>query len=289
MSVFYVDACCDLSRDHIKTLGVETVQNKFLLDKEQCVFDLESSPNLADIYEKFRAGVRLEGECLTVDEFEQVFDAALSQGENVVYVHCSSVLYDHTNNAQTAIQNLKAKYPKQSIWMFDTKGASVQSGLVCLEAAIRNKRGDVETDILADLDDFSQQTAFYFYANSFKNVCGNKINNLETNYGSLSLIKPLFAINEGGNVVCVNKSNGKKKAIVDLVEYVKNLGENVADFPIAIIHANCEKDALELRSKIVQLIGNDSKIWVEQAGPLTLSQIGQGALGIAFHAKKRIN
>lgn len=288
MSIIYVDECIDFSSSHIKTMGVEVVKTNYKIDDILYTCDSENPLDYTYIYTKFREGSKVESIALSDREYEEIFDLALSQGENVVYLHCSESVVEGVKNAHIALDRLRQKYPKRDIVDFDTKGLSVQSGLICLEGAIQSKRGMTDDSMLSSLVAFKEQTAFYFYANSFKNVYGNKINNLDSNYGSLSLIKPIFCVNDDGEIVCVSKSNGKNKAISDLVEFVKNYGENLADYPIAIVHTNCEKDALLLKSKLVQLIGNDSKIWVECAGASTLSQIGQGALGVAFHAKKRI-
>lgn len=288
MSIIYVDECIDFSQEHIKTMGVEVVKSNYRVDTKQCFCDYENPVDYTKIYQKFRDGAKIESVSLSVKEYEDIFDVALSQGENVLYFHCSKNVSDSIANAYIALNHLREKYPKRKILAFDTMGLSVQSGLVCLEGAIQNKRGLTDEEILSSLDTFKDQTAFCFYANSFKNVYGNKINNLDTNYGSMSLIKPIFSVGDEGKIECINKSNGKNKAITDLFEYVKTHGENLADYPIAIVHTNCEKDALLLKDKLVKLIGSDSKIWVECASVTTLSQIGQGALGVAFHAKKRI-
>ncbi len=288
MSIIYVDACCDFSASHLKTMGVEVVKNNYKIDDTMYYCDRENPLDYKNLYVSFKAGSKVESVPLSVQEYEDIFDIALSQGENIIYFHYSHALSDSIKNASVALKNLKTKYPKRKMTMFDTLGVSVQDGLISLEGAVQNKRGLEDEEILKNLNTFKNQTAFYFYANSFKNVYGNKINNLDTNYGSMSLIKPIFAVGDDGEIECVGKANGKKKAINDIVEYVKELGENLADFPIAIVHTNCEKDALELRDKIISIVGSDVKIWVENAGANTLSQIGEGALGVAFHAKKRI-
>lgn len=288
MSIIYVDGCIDFSRDHIKTMGVEVIKSNYKIDNVMYSCDAENPLDYIELYSKFKNGAKLENVVLSDKEYEEIFEVALSQGENIIYMHCSCNVSDGVKNAYLALDRLREKYPKREITTFDTLGASVQCGLICLEGAIQSKRGWLDKDMLMLLNTFREQTAFYFYANSFKNVYGNKINNLDTNYGSMSLIKPIFTVNDEGSIVCTNKSNGKNKAISDLVEYVKLYGENLADYPIAIVHTNCEKDAMLLKTKLVELIGNDSKIWVECAGADTLSQIGQGALGVAFHAKKRI-
>ncbi len=288
MSIIYVDECIDFSQAHIKTMGVEVVKSNYLVDGIPHFCDTENPLDYSTIYQNFKDGLKIESIPLSAKEYEEIFDVALSQGENIIYLHCSNSVSDGVKNAHLALDHLRIKYPKREITAFDTLGLSVQSGLICLEGAIQNKRGLIDKDILDSLNSFRDQTAFYFYANSFKNVYGNKINNLDTNYGSMSLIKPIFTVNDEGKIDCVNKSNGKNKAIADLVEYVKTYGENLADYPIAIVHTNCEKDAMLLKSKLVDLIGSDNKIWVECASVTTLSQIGQGALGVAFHAKKRV-
>lgn len=288
MSIIFVDECIDFSPSHIKTLGVEVVKSNYLVDGVLYSSESENPLSQIELYSRFRSGAKVESVSISAREYEEIFDVALSQGENIIYLHQTSAIGNSVKNAHTAIERLREKYPKRKILTFDTMGLSVQGGLICLEGAIQSKRGATDENIMASLSDFKNQTAFCFYANSFKNVYGNIINNLDTNYGSMSLIKPIFSVGDDGKISCTNKSSGKNKAISDLVEYVKIYGENLADYPIAIVHTNCEKDALLLKSKLVELIGSDSKIWVECAGAVSLSQIGQGALGIAFHAKKRI-
>ena len=286
MSLMYVDACFDLSNERIKTMGVEVVEQPYTLDSENFVTNINSDFQTNDFYKEVKSGKKLNSVTLTEANYKDAFLPALNQGENILYIHYSDFLSHGIKNMEKCAVNLRNEFPNQKIITFDTLGLSVQAGLIAYEGAVLHRRCVEDEEIIETLKDIREQTAFYFMVDNLKNVVGEKVSILQA--GNNALIKPIFAVDDNGDIVQVGKAQGKKKALLEMVEKVKELGENLVDYPIAIVHADCEKDALQLKEMLVGLLGSDARIWIEKASPISVAHVGAGAIGVAFHAKKRI-
>lgn len=281
MSLMFVDACFDFSKERVKTMGVEVIQQPYTLDS---VKYFTGSDN--DICKNLKDGSNLNSLAMTKEEYKYNFLPALNQGENILYVHYSDVFSNSIKNMQKCAVELRNEFPNLTITTFDTLAHSVQAGLIAYEGAVLRKRGVEDKEIVETLKNLRNQTAFYFTVDSLKNVVGDRITSLQA--GNNALIKPIFAVDDNGDIVNIGKAQGKKKALLEIVEKVKELGENLIDYPIAIVHADCEKDALQLKEIFKNMLGEDARIWVEKASPISIAHVGRGAIGVAFHAKKRI-
>ena len=286
MSLMYIDACCDLSSDRLKTMSVEVVEQTYTLDSIHYTTNRNNKDDLIKVYAGLKEGRRLNTHAIDQEKYAELFSLALKQGEDILYIHSSAKINGSINNMYESLVDLKNDYSRQSITTFDTKAISVQAGLIAYEGAVMHRRCDEDKKIVDALKEVALHTAFYFVVDNLKNIDGTKLAQFQS--ANNALIKPIFAVNDDGEVVNVGKAQGKKKAILELVDKVKNLGENLADYPIAIVHANCENDANLLKDKLLELLGGEARIWIEEASPITVAHVGTGAIGVAFHAKKRI-
>lgn len=286
MSLMYVDACFDLSNERIKTMGVEVVEQPYTLDSQNFITNTTSDFDTNSFYKEIRSGKKLNSVTLIEENYKEAFLPALNQGENILYIHYSDIFSHGIKNMEKCAVDLRKEFSNLKITTFDTLALSVQAGLIAYEGAVLHRRCVEDEAIIDALKEFREQTAFYFMVDNLKNVVGEKISKLQA--GNNALIKPIFAVDDNGDVVQVGKAQGKKKALLEIFEKVKELGENLVDYPIAIVHSDCEKDALQLKDMLVSLLGNDARIWIEKACPISVAHVGLGAIGVAFHAKKRI-
>ena len=93
-------------------------------------------------------------------------------------------------------------------------------------------------------------------------------------------------LTEEGTIEPFAKVNGRKKSLNALFDAIKQRGQNIADFPIGILHADCEEDAQYLKNKIEEEFGRELEIWVQPIGPVIGTHCGPGTVGLAFHGIK---
>ena len=95
MSLFYVDSSCDLDPKYIKNLGIECFDLRYKIDDQEKTITEDFDYN--KFYSKVRKGVRVEFLPLSVSEYTKVFEPAMKGGDDVLYVHASSQIFDTTN------------------------------------------------------------------------------------------------------------------------------------------------------------------------------------------------
>ena len=64
-------------------------------------------------------------------------------------------------------------------------------------------------------------------------------------------IKPILTIDIDGKFQVVDKVSGKRKALSTLITYIRQIGKNVADYPIGIVYTDNENMAIELKDEIL--------------------------------------
>ena len=138
MSLFFVDNSCDLDFEQIHKLGIECFTIPYLIN------DMEHSFGHDFDYEKFfskvRKGVVLASKNLTEEEYVKAFEPALNNGDDIVYVHASSELYDYSE-LHNARKKLLEKYPERKFEFVDSKNFSAGLGVVSLELALKYRNG----------------------------------------------------------------------------------------------------------------------------------------------------
>ncbi len=288
MSVFFTDSNCELWWDKAEKLGIEYISMPYTLKDQQYNYDLGKNHNFKEFFAEVKAGEMPITSALNPQNYIDIFTPYLENGQDILYVHFSSSLSGTFNFLEQAIQELKVKYPHQNIRHVDTLSISLGAGILVYEAAIMHKRGATDDEIISYVEKEREHYATYFTVNDLKHlVRGGRLSSTQAFFGGLLNIKPILRVSPEGKIEAVGKISGRKKSILELVNYVKKLGYNVADYPIGIMHGDCEEDALILKQKIEEVVGKDAEIWVQQIGPTIGTHCGQGTLAVVFHAKNR--
>ena len=69
---------------------------------------------------------------------------------------------------------------------------------------------------------------------------------------------------------------------------MRKYGSNVADYTVGIVYAEDRILAEELKAKVIESFGEETKVIVGRFSPNNLSLIGLGGLAVSFHVKKKI-
>ena len=104
--------------------------------------------------------------------------------------------------------------------------------------------------------------------------------------GTILNIKPVLHGDENSKLTVFSNERGRKKSIAKLVETFR---ENVIDpenQTIAIAHADCEEEALELAAKIKELGAKD--VIMNYYDLCTGAHAGPGTLALFFMGKSRL-
>ncbi len=114
---------------------------------------------------------------------------------------------------------------------------------------------------------------------------GGRVSSAAAAMGTILDVKPILHISPDGQLVPLEKVKGRRKAVRTILNKLEQR-EFKKDFPVAILHADCEQDALYLRDYIKENFGAED-ILLRQIGPVIGSHVGPGALALVFMGKER--
>jgi DegV family protein with EDD domain len=188
---------------------------------------------------------------------------------------------------KAAIEVLKEKYPEREIRYKDTKMISLGSGFLVYYGALKYKEGATMSELDAYLDELIPKTAIYFVVDDLTYLYrGGRVSGVSKVIGNLLGIKPILHMNEEGKIFNIDKVKGKRKALNRLLEFMVEKGENVQDYKIYILEADCIEDATALAESIRAKFGKVD-IELQSVGPVIGAHCGPGTVGVIFHSKEK--
>ena len=105
--------------------------------------------------------------------------------------------------------------------------------------------------------------------------------------GGLLGIRPIIHISDEGKMVSISKAKGRKGAIDKLLEYVRNLNEDIKNHRVIIGHSDALDIAKEVEAKLKAEYGEDLNTEIVVVNPTAGSHCGPNTIGVSFYAKHR--
>lgn len=285
MSLLFVDSGCDLSVDQIKMLGIECVNLPYMINDRELSFVGEF--DYEKFYSKCRKGVVIDRSPLSKQEYIDIFEPAI-KGDDIIYIHENGKLLD-MDILHSVRDFLLKKYDGRRFELIDSKNYSIGYGSISYLLARLYRNGGSIDEIVNASYDISKETAMYVILDGLDGLCNHQLLGDGKVVGTSLNIKPIISIDVDGNVQVVDKVSGRKKAINRLLEIVRQTGENVVDYPMAIVHSHLDSDAIDLDTRLKECFGNDIQLTTHKMSPENVSLFGMHALGVVFHTHCRIH
>ena len=286
MSLFFVDNSCDLSSHQIKNLGIECFDLPCLLNGKDCstLHELEYTK----FYSKLRKGMELKAKNMTEKSYMSVFEPGLKMGDDIIYVCSSEFIYDY-KKLLSARDKLLETYKDRRFEIIDSKNFSAGHGIICFLLALKYRNGATIDELIEYYYQIKDSVALYMVVDSFDSVPTRSIANASTLVGSALNIKSIVAINVDGKFKVIDKVSGRKRAMMKLVQIVRQIGKNIADNPI-LIASSCGNDDVDyLENQLKEHFGQDLDVMKSTISPINTTTIGSGVIAIAFNVHKKIN
>jgi len=105
--------------------------------------------------------------------------------------------------------------------------------------------------------------------------------------GTMLNVKPVLIVDKDGKLSTVKKVRGRKQAIRELFNELKNTATNINEETVYISHADCLEDAQYLQD----LINNEltvKEVAINNLGPIIGTHTGPGLLNLAFMGQERV-
>ncbi len=280
------DVCADIPLNIASECNITMMPMTLTVNDVERIYSAEEF-NAQDFYNGMRAGDKCSTSQINAEKYIEFFTPILEEGNDIIYICLSSGLSGSYNSSLIAIHELKNKYPNNKIHSVDSLGASLGEGLLVLCVAKQLAAGKSFEEIVEYAENIKHNVMLWFTVDDLKYLLhGGRVSKTSAIVGTLLDIKPVLQCNAEGKLVPYQKVRGRKKAINNLLERMKEFGDDIDNQEICISHCDAIEDARILEQEILKVYPN-CKIIIGDIGAVIGSHSGPGTLALFFIGEKR--
>jgi len=282
------DSGANLTHEQIKNYGVKVVSLTYTVkDTEYLSYIEGEETDYKAFYDLLRKKESVKTSLVSYERVENALKESLDAGKDVLYLSFSSALSGSCQIVRNCMDDLKDSYPDRKMLLVDTLCASMGQGLL-LKYAVEKKNGGASIDeTYRWLEDNKLHLVHLFTVDDlFFLKRGGRISGATAVMGTILNFKPLLHVSNEGKLVSYGKTGGRANAINEIVKRMGELGEDLSEQDIFIVHGDCIEDAELLAQKAIETYGVRS-VTINYVDQVIGSHSGPGTLAIFFLGKER--
>lgn len=287
----YVDSGANIPEQLTKERGINVISFTYTVDgvekncyEEGVPFDEIAKQYYADL----RGGAEIKTSLIAKDTFINAVTPSLRAGKDVLLTTISSGISGTYQQALEAKSELEKQFPDQKVYVLDSTNASMGEGLLAIKAADLRDMGESAETCANWIKENAYKMNSYLTVGDLKFLRrSGRISTTLAIAGTLLNIKPVLRADGSANakIVFYGKERGRKKALAALAQVFAETATDPANQKIAVMHADCEDDALEL---VEMLKAHGAKdVVVGYYDLCTGSHVGPGTVALFFMGKDR--
>lgn len=286
--IIITDSCCDLTPSIADGAELAVIPMHLTIEGKEYRNMLDGSEiDSKTFYSKLRAGVTATTSAINPDVFTTVFEGALKEGKDILYLAFSSGLSSTYHASTIAAEELMQKYPDSKIYCVDTLAASMGQGLIVYLAAGKKKDGATIEEVRDFVEQNKLKLCHWFTVDDLNHLKrGGRVSATTALVGTMLNIKPILHVDDEGHLINVGKVRGRKASIESLFTHMKESAVNPSEQTVFISHGDCVEDALALK-KMVEKEFSPKEIQINAIGPVIGAHSGPGTLALFFLGDKR--
>lgn len=278
----FTDTSANLPTDLTEAKGITVLPFSYCLNGEEFMCTDTRSFDGAGFYGAIRKHASVSTSQINPFRYEEYMEPVLQAGSDILYIGMSSGISGSFASASVAIEQLRAKYPERDIRAVDTLSASLGEGIVVLKAVEYLESGMDIDEAEKRLNELSRKVCQIFIVDDLMHLRRTgRLSNAVALAGAVLQIKPMLKGNEKGQIVCIKKERGRRRAIESLVKVYENYIKNADEQIVGISHADCAEDAEYLASRLRE-VAAPKEILTVCYEPVTGSHVGPDTLALFF-------
>ena len=282
--VIMSDTGCDIEFETLRDWGVgfRGLSFHFEGDREYHEGEMEKS----EFYARMRAGEVSKTSAVNSQSFKELFEEALKEGKDILYLGFSSGISATSNSAMMAANELSEEYPDRKIITIDTLSASAGQGLVLYYAVEKKKAGaDIEENAQY-IRDMIPHLAHWFTVEDLVYLKrGGRVSATAAFAAGVLGIKPVLHVDDEGRLINMMKVRGRDMSLKTIAKkYVETAQDPNGIYFVS--HGDCLEDAKKLESYIEAEGGGKCALFTT-IGTIIGSHAGPGTIALFFLAKGR--
>ncbi len=289
MLILFTDSDTDMTPELGEKYGYHLISMPYSIDGKT-IFPYEDFDKFESetFYNMLRSGTLPKTSAISEAKYIEYFEPHLAAGNDILYVHFSRAMSMTFDAMDKAVAALLEKYPERRFYTVDTKAISSLSYNILCEIGDMLNAGATVEEVLAWADREVDHFAMYFFTDTldFFHRSG-RVGGISAAMGSLLGIRPIIHINDEGKMVSIGKAKGRNKAIGALVDYMKELGDDIENHRVIIGTSDAGEMVDVLLEAIHESFGDSLKLEIVTVNPTGGCHCGPDGLGVSFHAKHR--
>ncbi len=290
----YVITCSstyDLNNEFAKANGITVLPYQYFIEGKEYYDDKgESSMGIHDFYEKMRAGAVATTSMVNTERYTDFFTPFLESGKDVIHIEFSSGLSGSYNNALLTADSLKKKYPDRKIAIIDSLSASPGHGLLVYYAIQKRDGGASFEEACEYTDKLKFKIIHWFAVDSLEYLRrGGRVSRASAFLGTMLNIKPVLSFNNEGKIIPIEKTRGRKKSLLEMVNRMEKDIDNPDGQMVFIGHADAIDDAKWVEEKIKERFPTIKATYIDYIGPVIGAHAGPSTIAIFYIGKERVD
>ena len=278
------DTGCDIEFDTLKEWGVGFRGLSFHFEGD--VEHQEGEMSKSEFYSRMRAGEVSKTSAVNSQSFKELFEEALKDGKDVLYLGFSSGISATSNSAEMAARELREEYPDRKMITIDTLAASAGQGLILYYAVEKKKAGADIDECAAYVRELIPRLAHWFTVEDLVYLKrGGRVSAAAAFAGGVLGIKPVLHVDDEGHLINMVKVRGRDQSLKAIAKkYMETASDPKGIYYIS--HGDCLDDAKKLESMIESEGGGKCALFTE-IGMIIGSHAGPGTIALFFLASGR--
>ncbi|MDR0396070.1 MAG: DegV family protein [Oscillospiraceae bacterium] len=285
------DSTCDMTEEFMRELGVESVALGYTVNgvenlDGQTEAEQRGAGKMHDFYQALRDGAHATTTQISIQRYMEKMGQLLEKSD-VLYMAFSAGLSGSYESACAAAMELRETFPERTLYVVNTKAASLGEGLFVTHAAEKRDQGLDVHELKKWVEDNWKRYCHLVTVDNLHHLrAGGRISATTEVIGSIFDIKPMIHMDLDGKLVASGKVRGRKRSLKRLVEQVREDIVEPEGQIMYLCHGDCLEDAQSVREALIREVGvKDVKIGY--AGPVIGSHTGPGLIAVFFTGKGR--
>lgn len=283
------DSSADLPVSFYEENDIGVIHLSCLIDGE-VVWGKDKQLPANEFYEKMRAGAKPTTSQVNPEMGREFLESYMDEYDEILYLGFSSGLSGTAGSMKIATEELAEERPDKKVICIDTLCAAMGQGLLVYYARQMQKEGKSMQEVAKWVEENKLNMIHLFTVNDLFDLWrGGRVSKTSAIVGTLAGIKPVLHVDNEGKLTSIDKVRGRKKALLSLIDYMKEKMGSRADYNnemIMINHGDCVEDAEWLRDQIKEKLGYEN-FMINNLSPVIGAHTGPSLIALFFVGEVR--
>lgn len=273
-----VDTAADYNKEEFETNGVEKVSMKIIVGDKTYTDAVDLGKD--QFYEVLTQNEEFPKTSQpSPQEFLEIFKDAKEKGDEVICINLSSALSGTCQSATLA----KGMVDYDKIYLVDSLTATAGIKILAETARKRIAENKTAKEIVVELEELKGRVKVFAGVDTLEYLYkGGRLSKAAAAIGETVNIKPIITVTEEGTVGIAKKCIGKKQAIINVKNLIKDKGIDT-NYPAYSVYTYGTENLEALEEKLAAEGINITERC--QIGASIGAHVGPGAFGLFFVTK----